>query len=276
MTKPKSPVADLSQDAAYNQSLAVTPKIGGVPPPKLTWRADLPDNRDHVYKLAATTLTLVDLRPYCSSVENQGSLGSCTGHAVSSAMEVVLKKQDRLVEISRLFIYYQARLLLGTVQQDSGAFLRDCIKASNKLGAPAETLWRYDVMMFRTNPNRLAYADALKRRVIGYQRCPAFADVRSAISNGSAVVAGFLVYSSFMTKAVAATGIMPYPDTKKEKILGGHAVCLVGFDDNKKHFIAKNSWGNSWGDRGYFYMPYDVIKNPAMSSDFWVITGMTS
>jgi C1A family cysteine protease len=275
MTKSISPIVDTSQDARYNPALAITPTVAKSLMPQLTWKADKIDSRDYSYKLKTGDLTSVDLRQFCSPVENQGSLGSCTGHAVSSAMEVILKKQNRLTEISRLFIYYQARLLEGTVKYDAGAYIRDCIKACNKVGASAESLWKYDIRMFRNNPTKIAYDDALKRRVIQYQRCADFAAVKNALANGNPVVAGYLVYSSFMTPAVSRTGIMPYPNTKKERLLGGHAVCLVGFDDVKQRFIAKNSWGSGWGDKGYFYMPYQVIQNTQMSADFWVITDIT-
>lgn len=277
MTKPTAPIVDTSQDASFNPSLASTP-IAAKPPamPKLTWKADKPDSRDYTYRATAPTKTLVDLRAYCSPVEDQGNLGSCTGHAVSSAMEVILKKQNRLTEISRLFIYYQARLLEGTVQYDSGAYIRDCIKACNKLGASAESLWRYEPRLFRTNPTATAYTDALKRKVVSYERCANFDAVKNAVANGNPVVVGFLVYQSFMTSAVAKTGMMPYPNTARERILGGHAVCIVGYNDATQRFIVKNSWGAAWGDKGYFYLPYDVIKNTNMSGDFWVITGVTS
>lgn len=276
MTKPISPVVDTSQDAAFNSSLSTTPTmVKRSFKPKLTWKADRPDSRDFVFKATQQNTTIVDLRPYCSPVEDQGKLGSCTGHAVSSAMEVILKRQNRLIEISRLFIYYQARLLEGTTQYDAGAYIRDCIKACNKIGASSENLWKYDVRMFRTKPVVAAYTDAIKRKVISYARCVDFDSVKNALADGNPVVAGFLVYTSFMTSYVAKTGMMPYPNILKERLLGGHAVCLVGYNDSTQRFIAKNSWGTGWGDRGYFYLPYSVIKNSQMSGDFWVISGIT-
>jgi len=86
---------------------------------------------------------------------------------------------------------------------------------------------------------------------------------------------GFYVYDSFMSKNVSKTGIMPYPNTKREKLLGGHAVLLVGYNKTKKVFIVRNSWGTNWGDNGYFYMPFDVV-NPNMSSDYWIIKSVNN
>lgn len=274
MTKPTSPTVDVSQDAAFNPALAVSTKLRKTIP-KLSWVRDKRDDRDHLYVPNKAEVASVDLRWFCSPVENQGDLGSCTGHAVSSAMEIILKRQNRLVEISRLFIYYQARLIEGTVAYDAGAYLRDCIKACNKLGASAEALWKYDIRQFKTRPSEVAYVDATKRKVVEYQRCADFTQVKNALANGNPVVVGFLVYSSFMSVSVTKTGMMPYPNTKKERLYGGHAVCLVGFDDVTQRFIAKNSWGVGWGDKGYFYMPYKVIQDTQMSADFWVIVDMS-
>jgi C1A family cysteine protease len=74
-----------------------------------------------------------------------------------------------------------------------------------------------------------------------------------------------------MSANVTRTGNMPYPNTRRERFLGGHAVMLVGYNKNKNVFIARNSWGKVWGDKGYFYMPFDVVRNTRMSSDFWII-----
>jgi C1A family cysteine protease len=81
------------------------------------------------------------------------------------------------------------------------------------------------------------------------------------------------VYDSFETPEVAQTGIVPMPkDT--ERMLGGHAVMAVGYDEKKQYFFVRNSWGEAWGDRGYFYMPYAYLQNKYLSSDFWTIRDM--
>lgn len=240
--------------------------------PKYNWVPDKVDKRDYVYKPTAVTLpSSVDLREFDTPIENQGPLGSCTGHAIASAIEILYKKSKRFVEISRLFIYYYERLLEGTTSYDAGAFIRDGIKATNKFGAPLETLWPYDISKFKVQPNTSAINDALRRRVTLYERAQNFDSCINALAVGFPVVIGFTAYSSFEGSETAKTGIMTYPNTKSEKALGGHAVLLVGYDNSHQRFIVKNSWGPNWGDNGYFYMPYSVIKNPNMSSDFWVI-----
>lgn len=250
--------------------------------PKYHWRPDRADARDHIYdpaKLGAVPPTLpavVDLRPGCSAIENQGQLGSCTGNAIAGLIEYLDRKASKNLEVSRLFIYYQERVLEGTVNYDSGAYIRDGIKAVNIYGAPLESLWPYTIGRFATRPTTAAYADAAKRKAGAYQRVTNFAGVKSALAQGYPVVVGFTVYESFEGNANNTTGMMPYPNTATEQVLGGHAVAIVGYNDtlNGGRFICRNSWGANWGDRGYFYMPYSVIQDTSMSSDFWIITSV--
>lgn len=244
---------------------------------KYHWLRDKPDARDHLY--AAPVLTLprtVDMRSYCSPIENQGQLGSCTGNAIAGIVEIMDRKKGKPLDVSRLFVYYEERVLIGTVNYDSGAYIRDGIKVVNKKGAPLESLWPYVISRFKTRPSTAAYTDALKRKATAYQKCVNFAAVKTALAQGYPVVVGFDVYESFESPYVAATGMMPYPNTNTEQLLGGHAVVLVGYNDNTNRFIARNSWGTNWGDRGYFYMPYQVIQNTTMSDDFWIITAITN
>ena len=240
--------------------------------PKYHWVRDKVDKRDYLYApTVAKISTYVDLRPYCSSIEDQGRLGSCTGNAIAGAIELLMKRNNNFTDISRLFIYYYERLLENTVNYDSGAYIRDGIKACYTYGAATENLWPYDISKFRNRPSIDAVNDAKKRKVKLYERVSDFNGVINAIDNGYPVTIGFDVYSSFDSPTVARTGIMPYPNIRKEKLLGGHAVLIVGYNKNNDTFIVRNSWGKYWGDNGYFYMPFQVIKNTTMSGDFWVI-----
>ena len=81
---------------------------------------------------------------------------------------------------------------------------------------------------------------------------------------------GFTVYESFESQEVAQTGVVPMPQ-QTEKVLGGHAVMAVGYDDAQQRIIVRNSWGTSWGQQGYFTMPYAYLTNHQLSSDFWTI-----
>lgn len=240
--------------------------------PLFHWTKDKPDPRDYIYRNTRTNIPArVDLRPWCTSVEDQDQLGSCTGQTVAGAIEYLNKKSGRATDVSRLFIYYYSRKLIGTVNYDSGAYLRDTIKVVAKQGAPLETLWPYNIFRFTTAPSNAAILDGQKRTVTLYERITTLNGCINALANGFPISVGFLVYSSFMSRSVQNTGMMPYPNVRKERLLGGHAVLLVGYDSRTSRFIARNSWGGNWGDRGYFYMPYQVISDRSMSDDFWVI-----
>ena len=250
-----------------------------MPNTKYHWTPDKPDSRDKLYKPTGlgVAINAIDLRQYCTPVEDQGNLGSCTGNAIAGAIELLDKRNRKQVDISRLFIYYYERLLEGTVNFDSGAYIRDGIKVTYTYGAPLESLWPYTIGKYRTTPSNAAVTDAAKRKVTLYQRAIDFNACIDALSNGYPVVVGFTVYSSFESgNWYYTTGIMPYPNTTTEYILGGHAVLLVGFNKTTQQFIARNSWGSSWGVSGYFYMPFQVIKNTSMSSDFWIIKSVNN
>jgi len=243
------------------------------------WRPSVPDFRDLKFepKLDVAALpSKVDLRPECPEVYDQGQLGSCTANAIGGAFEFELLRQ-KITDFmpSRLFIYYNERALEGTVRTDSGAQIRDGIKVTIKQGVCPETEWPYIITKFKNKPTRKCYTDALKNIVNQYQNIPqVLLNLKSCLAQGSPFVFGISVYSSFESQTVADTGIVPMPD-KSEKCLGGHAVCCVGYDDDSQRFIVRNSWGASWGQKGYFTIPYSYLTNTGLASDFWVINSVS-
>ena len=162
--------------------------------------------------------------------------------------------------------------MMNTINEDSGAYIRDGIKVCAKLGAPVEELWPYNLMLWKNQPTENAYLDASRRQIAEYKRCNTLNEVLTALKIGYPVIFGFLIYSSFDNSKVHYNGIMPMPDPYKETLSGGHAVLAVGYDLDKDILIVRNSWGDKWGDKGYFYMPLGVIRSNAMSNDFWTIT----
>lgn len=245
--------------------------------PKYQWTRDKEDKRDYIYPLSSVKQSkIVDLRPLCTPIEDQGNLGSCTGQAIASAIELLNNRNKAYRDISRLFIYYYERVLMNTVHFDSGAYIRDGIKVCYTNGASLESLWPYDIRRFKTLPSRNAINDALKRKITRYERITNHDGCLDAITNGFPVIIGFDMYSSFESLQVIRTGIMPYPNVRRERKLGGHAVLLVGYDKSRQVYIARNSWGRNWGDRGYFYMPFQVIQNNTMSGDFWIIKSVNN
>ena len=241
---------------------------------RLTWRPDLPDHRDLIYGAINTSAPLpikVDLRPLCSPVDDQGNIGSCTGHAIVGAMEYLENKQsESFADFSRLFVYYNERLMEGTVEHDAGARIRDGIKVVANTGCCIEGLWPYEVSKYKDKPTQDAYDNAANHKILEYRRVTSFDDLKAALAEDNPVVFGFTVYESFMSQAVAKTGLMPMPG-RNERSEGGHAVCAVGYDDETKTVTVRNSWGPNWGDHGYFHMPYAYISNYNLCDDFWVI-----
>ncbi|BBZ46935.1 C1 family peptidase [Mycobacterium parmense] len=250
------------------------------------WRPQLPDARDRVYAARLTTPAPAqyDLRPSMPPVYDQGQLGSCTGNAIAAAMEYERDRQGLADFVpSRLFIYYNERALEGTVSSDSGAVIRDGIKVINTDGVCQETLWPYDIGMFTVKPPKRCYVAALTDKAAQYEAVQTLGDLKDAISSNLAVVFGFTVYESFESQAVAQTGVVPLPDPATESAVGGHAVLAVGYSDPKGQVIVRNSWGPSWGDHGYFYLPYQYltgstsssagspINGAYLASDFWAI-----
>jgi len=251
-------------------------KAGSALPHRFGWIPDVPDQRDHLYAAPVTSLvrkvTKVDLRKQCPPVYDQGELGSCTANAIGAAVQFDQMKEKKKSFIpSRLFIYYNERKAEGTLESDSGAMIRTGIKSVAKIGCCPETLWPYIIERFRDEPTADCYAEALKNKVILYSRVPRnIAQMRGCLASGFPFVFGFTVYDGFETEEVAKTGVAPMPGPG-EKVLGGHAVLAVGFDDKTRRFIVRNSWGTKWGMRGYFTMPYDYLSNESLSDDFWTI-----
>jgi C1A family cysteine protease len=250
-------------------------KTKSVRKPRYGWVPDTPDQRDLLYaavRPAPVTLpTFIDLRPACSSVEDQGNLGSCTGNALAGAIEF-LERKDRVlfVDASRLFIYYNERAMEGTVKSDSGAMIRDGIKTLKNIGVCSEMRWPYIISKFSIKPGTACYKEALKRRITSYHRILTLDEMRVCLAEGFPFVFGFTVYESFESPEVAKTGIVPMPQPS-ERTLGGHAVVAVGYDDGQRRFIVRNSWGTAWGQKGYFTIPYEYLANRNLSDDLWTI-----
>ena len=241
------------------------------------WLPDIPDNRDHMYgavRRAAIPATLppkVDLRPKCSPVEDQGELNSCTANALAGALEFLMTKDHvKFSDMSRLFIYYNERVIEHSVKIDNGAMIRDGIKTLVKQGACTEQKWPYNIAKFAAKPTKACYTEALNFQILSYARINALDELRACLADGYPVVFGFSVYEGFESPQVAKTGVVDLPKNN-EKLVGGHAVLAVGYDDKAKRLIVRNSWGSDWGMKGYFTLPYGYVTNRNLSDDYWTI-----
>ncbi len=268
------------------------------------WLPDYPDFRDYTVEhedikpllkrmsiaepVAAESLsTSVDLRTWCSPIENQGSLGSCTANAGVGMVEYYEKRAfGKHIDASRLFLYKATRNLLHWTG-DTGAFLRTTMGALRLFGVPPEEYWPYVIADFEKEPPAFCYAFAQQYQAIRYARLDSPDITKAALLDriktnlvaGLPSMFGFTVYSSISQAAVG--GKIPFP-CARERILGGHAVVAVGYDDGKKiknttcglettgALLIRNSWGAGWGEKGYGWLPYDyVLKEAAV--DWWTL-----
>ena len=231
----------------------------------------------------------VDLRDYCSPVEDQGQLGSCTAHAGVGLIEYYERRAfGRHLDASRLFLYKATRNLMK-MRGDTGAYLRTTMGAMVLFGVPPESYWPYtdDPSAFDREPTAFCYAFAQNFQTIKYFRHdpPASApdavlhSLKTYLSRGFPFIFGFSVYNSI--EQAETTGRIPFP-SQRERLEGGHAIMAVGYDDSleitnkfggvktKGALLIRNSWGTSWGERGYGWLPYEYVLR-GLAEDFWSI-----
>ena len=232
---------------------------------------------------------VIDLRPQCSPIKDQGSQGSCTGFASSSAVESQMIKQGLIINPpnpsdirSPAYIYAITRTNEGSFPADAGASVADTVTTITQEGSCPEDDMPYNQNIYNQMPTPTAYADGLKTKSIGaaviYGNDVDLID--NALANGYTVLIGVSVYSSFESQSANQTGIIPIPDPTKESLLGGHCIEIVGkkpdpTNNAKRIYTFKNSWGTGWGDKGYGYFFEDYLKNPSLSDDWHVIKLMT-
>lgn len=244
---------------------------------KTNVKRSIPDRRDHRLKLLnyrARTPTAVNNKSLIPFVYDQGQIGSCTANSAGSMYSwVVRKKSGKTFVPSRLFLYYNTRVLHGTVGYDSGASLRNTMRSLRTNGVCAETSWPYQYDKLYQKPTQNCYNEGSTRQALSYAAVPISLVAMKNVVRSRPFVMGILVYSSFFNPTVARTGYVPVPDTRKETMMGGHAILVMGYDDKKKCFICRNSWGTSWGLKGDFYLPYKYATNWKLAFDAWVLYG---
>jgi C1A family cysteine protease len=245
------------------------------------WIPDLPDHRDQYMTVAAPVALPpgTDLRTtgFLSDVYDQLQLSSCTANAIAAAVDFERKRQgEPFITPSRLFVYYAERQIEGTVPQDCGAQIRDGIKSVVSLGVCPESEWPYSDQgnQFAVQPSPQCYADALKFKTVQYSRVTqSDYHLKHCLAIlGRPVVFGITCFSGLDDPDVGKTGDVPMPGPN-EAPQGGHAILLVGYDDSKKKYTFRNSWGTSFGQAGYGTLDYNYVEDANLASDFWTILG---
>lgn len=268
---------------------------------KFGWIPDYPDFRDYTedhekikplltgmkFKSEEQLPDKTDLRSWCSPVENQLDIGSCTAHAVAAAVEYFENKAcGKYIDASRLFLYKTTRNLLHFTG-DTGAFLKSAIGALILFGMPPEEYWPYDTSRFDVEPDAFCYSFAQNYRCISYFRHDppglkpesTLQSIKKYLAAGIPSVFGFTVYQSI--RQADSSGCIPFP-ARGEKILGGHAIIAVGYDDKKEimnspeisvtkgAILIRNSWGCEWGENGYGWLPYEYVLR-GIAVDWWSV-----
>lgn len=260
------------------------------------WQRDLPDFRDltsdaenvkslrtkskRLMRAKKTLAKTVDLREWCSPIEDQEDLGSCTANAGVALLEYFQRRaHGKHLDASRIFLYKVTRNLLGW-QGDDGAYLRTTMKAMVLFGIPPEEYWPYDPPNFNAEPPAFCYAFGQNYKTLKYYRldppgqatAKTLAAVKESIAGGLPAMFGFTVYSSIPPLG-DGKGEIPFPK-RGDRVEGGHAVVAVGYDDRKKigaetgALMIRNSWGEEWGVGGYGWLPYAYVSQ-GLAVDFW-------
>jgi C1A family cysteine protease len=228
-----------------------------------------------------------DLRKWCTPIEDQQSIGSCTANAGVGMVEYFEKRADgKYIDASRLFLYKVTRNLLN-FKGDTGAFLRSAMGAITLFGVPPEEYWPYEIEKFDKEPPAFCYSFAKNFQAISYVRLDPsgtpkdvlMKSIKNNIAKGFPCMFGFTVYNSI--QQAGTTGKIPYP-CEGEKVEGGHAIIAVGYDDKmsirnescdmetKGALLIRNSWGVEWGEGGYGWLPYEFVLN-GLAEDWWTL-----
>lgn len=257
---------------------APPPSPPSPPPHKFGWKEDkggvkdtnvINNPRFSVQRINATS----DLRYHMPPVYDQGQLGSCTGNGSAAALDYKHHLvTGKFFTPSRLFIYYGAREIEGTIAQDAGAQIRDVIAVTLKLGSPPESIWPYRPNCFAVKPPPAAYTSGAQFQALHAYKVnngDGGVQVRQSLSASLPVVFGALVYQA-IERLNAKDYRLPLPKSG-ERSIGGHCMVIVGHNDANAVYVVRNSWGTGWGSAGYCLIPYAYIDNPRITSDLWVI-----
>lgn len=209
----------------------------------------------------------VDLRFKMPPIFDQGELGSCTANAICALVGYL----DHGFIGSRLFLYYNERKIENDINTDSGAYASDGINSLLTYGICSEQKWPYDITKFAVEPPLYCYQDALLHKALQVKNIRnSLSMIKSTLYSNIPFVCGISIYESFESDEVTETGIVPMPSLD-ENLLGYHEICICGYDDKKRVWIGRNSWGGNWGDNGYFYLPYPYLLNSNLTYDLWCI-----
>ena len=217
----------------------------------------------------------VDLRPHLTPVENQGQTNSCAANATAGAYEYLVKRHfgDDAYDVSRMFIYYNARKQETDDVEDEGTALQDVIAGLRENGACSEQTWPFEEESVNDEPSEEAYEEASQFLVEDAEIIPVDLDAwKTALAAGNPIIFGCQLYDSFDRQK--RPGLVPMPTNREasREAHGAHAMLCVGYSDPDEMFIVRNSWGPEWGDEGYCYIPYRYLMDERHNlGDTWIL-----
>lgn len=228
------------------------------------------DRRDFVFR-APRRLFLpesMDYREEMTPVEDQGAEGSCVGFACGAMKEWQEQKDwGRYINLSSRYIYEKARKIDTYPDDSDGTDIRSAMKILLNNGACTEGCWPY-IARNPGEPCDDAEGEAAKYKIKTYTAIHGIQDMKVALVNDGPFVIGVVVFDSWFQSSVDETGEVPMPTQEEITRLqedpyafGGHAICIIGYDDGLQRFKFKNSWGVDWGNNGYGTIPYDYLKD---------------
>ena len=244
---------------------------------KLGCLYSLPDFRNYKYaKIKPIPLSeqlpdSVDLRPVCSPIKDQDGVGSCLAFSLTGIMEFNDKKPDgQFTSLSELFLYYIIRDMMGTTDYDSGGYITYGLKCLAQRGVCTEEEYPYDNAIYRYKemPTGRLLLSGLKHKIDTYWELDTQNDMLTCLADGYAFICGVSVYDSFVSDEIRRTGVIPMPGPN-EKLRGGHAIMICGYDTNTQRFIFRNSWGTIWGMDGYGTISFEYVSS--MGWNFWTV-----
>jgi C1A family cysteine protease len=217
---------------------------------------------------------IIDLRPYLTPVEDQLQIASCTANAIVGAYEYLIKRgTDKTKDLSRLFVYYNARTRNGNGNvEDTGSSAQSCIESMIEHGVCLEETWKYVAEIVNIKPNDAAYQESQKYKVFDARFFPDdFEIMKQCLAEGLPFAFSFIIFKSF--HKASYKGIVPLPedDDLISETHGSHAMLCVGYSDEDSCFIVRNSWGSNWGDKGYCYIPYDYFRQKHSGGNNFII-----
>lgn len=234
------------------------------------------------YEPRQVTEKSVDLRHDFTPVKDQGNIGACTVFAVASIFEYILKKNSHeIYDLSESFVYYNVRHAEGNERKDTGSSYQDVIQSIGTLGICTEDMHPYSKGLSE-EPSQAAFDDGKTRRIVKALNVNVGEnDIKSAIQEGYPVAISLKVFNSFSSTTyggsgshVGASGFVEYPSDEElaSGEFGYHAMVIVGYTDETKHFVVRNSWGKHFGDQGYCYIPYSYICDSDLNRMACIVT----